>query len=109
MLLHPFASLLQSVDDHLLLHPSANGCLATKYVLTDSAVKVVAVASPCPYFLQTLACPVRMVCHKMLAQFGSTRIQLNQFYIAEWITNLLRIKAEIISKHFRLVARDSLK
>jgi hypothetical protein len=35
------------------------------------------------------------------AQFGSTRIQLNQFYIAEWITNLLRIKAEIISKHFQ--------
>ena len=35
------------------------------------------------------------------AQFGSTRIQLNQFYIAEWITNLLRIKAEIISKHWQ--------
>jgi len=35
------------------------------------------------------------------AQFGSTRIQLNQFYIAEWITGLLRIKAEIISKHFQ--------
>jgi len=35
------------------------------------------------------------------AQFGSTRIQLSQFYIAEWVTNLLRIKAEIISKHFQ--------
>ena len=35
------------------------------------------------------------------AQFGSTRIQLNQFYIAEWITEALRIKAEIISKHFQ--------
>ncbi len=35
------------------------------------------------------------------AQFGSTRIQLNQFYIAEWVTNLLRIKAEIISKHWQ--------
>lgn len=35
------------------------------------------------------------------AQFGSTRIQLMQFYIAEWITQALRIKAEIISKHFQ--------
>jgi len=35
------------------------------------------------------------------AQFGSTRVQLNQFYIAEWVTNLLRIKAEIISRHFQ--------
>jgi len=35
------------------------------------------------------------------AQFGSTRIQLSQFYIAEWITNALRIKAEIISKHWQ--------
>lgn len=35
------------------------------------------------------------------AQFGSTRIQLMQFYIAEWISNALRIKAEIISKHFQ--------
>tara|TARA_R110000787_G_scaffold32269_1_gene85209 strand:+ start:975 stop:2888 length:1914 start_codon:yes stop_codon:yes gene_type:complete len=35
------------------------------------------------------------------AQFGSTRVELNQFYIAEWITNLLRIKAEIISKHWQ--------
>jgi hypothetical protein len=35
------------------------------------------------------------------AQFGSTRVQLKQFYIAEWITNLLRIKAEIICKHFQ--------
>jgi len=35
------------------------------------------------------------------AQFGSTRVQLKQFFIAEWITNLLRIKAEIICKHFQ--------
>ncbi len=35
------------------------------------------------------------------AQFGSTRIQLLQFYIAEWITESLRIKAEIIAKHFQ--------
>ena len=35
------------------------------------------------------------------AQFGSTRVQLKQFYIAEWITGLLRIKAEIICKHFQ--------
>lgn len=35
------------------------------------------------------------------AQFGSTRIQLMQFYIAEWITDALRIKAEIIAKHWQ--------
>ena len=35
------------------------------------------------------------------AQFGSTRVQLKQFYIAEWICNALRIKAEIICKHFQ--------
>jgi hypothetical protein len=35
------------------------------------------------------------------AQFGSTRIQLKQFYIAEWISQALRIKAEIICKHFQ--------
>jgi hypothetical protein len=35
------------------------------------------------------------------AQFGSTRVQLKQFYIAEWITEALRIKAEIICKHFQ--------
>ena len=35
------------------------------------------------------------------AQFGSTRIQLHQFYIAQWITEVLRIKAEIICKHFQ--------
>jgi hypothetical protein len=35
------------------------------------------------------------------AQFGSTRVQLMQFYIAEWITQALRIKAEIIAKHFQ--------
>jgi hypothetical protein len=46
------------------------------------------------------------------AQFGSTRIQLNQFYIAEWVTNLLRIKAEIISKHFQpetIAARSNIE
>jgi hypothetical protein len=35
------------------------------------------------------------------AQFGSTRIQLKQFYIADWITQALRIKAEIICKHYQ--------
>jgi hypothetical protein len=35
------------------------------------------------------------------AQFGSTRVQLSQFYIAEWITHALRIKANIISQHFQ--------
>ena len=35
------------------------------------------------------------------AQFGSTRIQLMQFYIAEWISHALRIKAEIICKHWQ--------
>jgi hypothetical protein len=35
------------------------------------------------------------------AQFGSTRVQLKQFYIAEWICEALRIKAEIISKHWQ--------
>lgn len=35
------------------------------------------------------------------AQFGSTRVQLKQFYIAEWISNALRIKAEIICKHWQ--------
>lgn len=36
------------------------------------------------------------------AQFGSTRVQLSQFYIAEWITHALRIKAEIICKHWQV-------
>ena len=35
------------------------------------------------------------------AQFGSTRVQLMQFYIAEWVTNALRIKSDIISKHWQ--------
>lgn len=35
------------------------------------------------------------------AQFGSTRIQLMQFYIADWISQALRIKAEIICKHWQ--------
>ena len=35
------------------------------------------------------------------AQFGSTRIQLMQFYIADWISQGLRIKAEIICKHWQ--------
>lgn len=38
---------------------------------------------------------------RMKAQFGATRIQLMQFYIAEWISNALRIKAEIICKHWQ--------
>lgn len=35
------------------------------------------------------------------AQFGSTRIQLMQFYIADWVTEALRIKAEIIANHWQ--------
>ena len=35
------------------------------------------------------------------AQFGSTRMQLLQFYIAEWISEALRIKAEIICLHWQ--------
>lgn len=35
------------------------------------------------------------------AQFGSTRVQLSQFYIADWISQGLRIKAEIICKHWQ--------
>ena len=35
------------------------------------------------------------------AQFGSTRVQLSQFYVAEWITHALRIKAEIICTHWQ--------
>ena len=35
------------------------------------------------------------------AQFGSTRMQLSQFYIADWISQALRIKAEIICKHWQ--------
>lgn len=38
---------------------------------------------------------------KIKSQFGSTRIQLLQFYIAEWISEGLRIKAEIICKHWQ--------
>ncbi|MEY5100841.1 MAG: Myxococcus phage Mx8 [Pseudomonadota bacterium] len=45
------------------------------------------------------------------AQFGSTRIQLMQFYIAEWITEALRIKAEIIAQHWQpqtILARSNI-
>lgn len=35
------------------------------------------------------------------AQFGSSRVQLMQFYIADWISQGLRIKAEIICKHWQ--------
>jgi hypothetical protein len=35
------------------------------------------------------------------AQFGSTRVQLMQFFIADWISQALRIKAEIICKHWQ--------
>lgn len=38
---------------------------------------------------------------QLKAQFGSTRVQLMQFYIAEWISQALRIKAEIIAKHWQ--------
>lgn len=35
------------------------------------------------------------------AQFGSTRLQLKQFYVAQFVQSNLRIKAEIIMKHFQ--------
>lgn len=35
------------------------------------------------------------------AQFGSTRLQLKQFYVAQFIQQALQIKAEIIMKHFQ--------
>lgn len=35
------------------------------------------------------------------AQFGSTRLQLKQFYVAQFIQTALQIKAEIIMKHFQ--------
>jgi hypothetical protein len=38
---------------------------------------------------------------QLKAQFGSTRVQLMQFYIADWISQALRIKAEIICKHWQ--------
>jgi hypothetical protein len=38
---------------------------------------------------------------QLKAQFGSTRLQLKQFYVAQWIQSGLRIKAEIIMKHFQ--------
>jgi len=38
---------------------------------------------------------------QLKAQFGSTRLQLKQFYVAQWIQYGLRIKAEIIMKHFQ--------
>ena len=38
---------------------------------------------------------------QLKAQFGSTRVQLMQFFIADWISQALRIKAEIICKHWQ--------
>ncbi len=38
---------------------------------------------------------------QLKAQFGSTRLQLKQFYVAQFIQNALRIKAEIMMKHFQ--------
>ena len=38
---------------------------------------------------------------QLKAQFGSTRLQLKQFYVATFIQEALRIKAEIIMKHFQ--------
>lgn len=35
------------------------------------------------------------------AQFGSTRIQLKQFYVAKFVQAALSIKAEIIQRHFQ--------
>jgi hypothetical protein len=48
---------------------------------------------------------------QLKAQFGSTRVQLMQFYIAQWISEALRIKAEIICKHWQpqtMVARSNI-
>jgi hypothetical protein len=38
---------------------------------------------------------------QLKAQFGSTRLQLKQFFVAGFIQQALRIKAEIIMKHFQ--------
>lgn len=38
---------------------------------------------------------------KIKAQFGSTRLQLKQFDVANFIQSALRVKAEIIMKHFQ--------
>jgi hypothetical protein len=35
------------------------------------------------------------------AQFGSTRVQLKQFYVAKFVQKALSIKAEIIGRHFQ--------
>lgn len=35
------------------------------------------------------------------AQFGSTRMQLKQFYVAQFVQQALAIKAEIIERHFQ--------
>lgn len=48
---------------------------------------------------------------QLKAKFGSTRVQLMQFYIADWITEALRIKAEIIATHWQpetIVARSNI-
>ena len=49
---------------------------------------------------------------QLKAQFGSTRVQLMQFYIADWISQALRIKAEIICKHWQpetIIRRSNIK
>lgn len=35
------------------------------------------------------------------AQFGSTRVQLKQFYVAQFVQKALNVKAEIIGRHFQ--------
>jgi hypothetical protein len=35
------------------------------------------------------------------AQYGSTRLQFKQFEVARWVRDAMRIKAEIICKHFQ--------
>lgn len=42
-----------------------------------------------------------MGAQQLKAQFGSTRIQLKQFYVAKFVQKALGIKAEIISMHFQ--------
>lgn len=43
------------------------------------------------------------------AQFGSTRLQFKQFEIGRWVSDVQRIKGEIIAKHFtpEIIKRDS--
>lgn len=43
------------------------------------------------------------------AQFGSTRLQFKQFEISRWVSDIQRIKGEVIAKHYtpEIIKRDS--